>query len=136
MGILVTGGAGYVGSHMVWHLVDAGESVVVHDNLSTGFGWAVSPEAQLVRGDSGDQDLLERLVVEHRIEAIIHFAGSIVVPESVVDPLGYYFNNTVKSRVLIEAAVKSSVRHFIFSSTAAVYGMPPGTTPVGEDASL
>jgi UDP-glucose 4-epimerase len=133
--ILVTGGAGYIGSHMVWHLVDAGERVVVVDNLSTGFSWAVSPEAMLVRGDCGDQELMTRLIDEHEVDAIIHFAGSIVVPESVSDPLGYYLNNTVKSRALIEAAVKRRVRHFIFSSTAAVYGMPD-VAPVAEDADL
>jgi UDP-glucose 4-epimerase len=135
MTILVTGGAGYIGSHMVWHLIDAGERVVVVDNLSTGFSWAVSPEATLVRGDCGDQALMMRLIEEQAVDAIIHFAGSIVVPESVSDPLGYYFNNTVKSRALIEAAVKAGVRHFIFSSTAAVYGMPK-TAPVAEDAEL
>jgi UDP-glucose 4-epimerase len=135
MSILVTGGAGYIGSHMVWQLVDAGERVVVVDNLSTGFSWAVSPEATLVRGDCGDQELMKRLIDEQSVDAIIHFAGSIVVPESVSDPLGYYFNNTVKSRALIEAAVKAGVRHFIFSSTAAVYGMPKAV-PVAEDAEL
>ena len=135
MSILVTGGAGYIGSHMVWHLVDAGERVVVVDNLSTGFSWAVSPEATLVRGDCGDEALMMRLIAEQAVDAIIHFAGSIVVPESVSDPLGYYFNNTVKSRALIEAAVKARVRHFIFSSTAAVYGMPKAA-PVAEDAEL
>jgi UDP-glucose 4-epimerase len=120
---------------MVWHLVDAGERVVVVDNLSTGFSWAVSPEATLVRGDCGDEALMMRLIEEQAVDAIIHFAGSIVVPESVTDPLGYYFNNTVKSRALIEAAVKAGVRHFIFSSTAAVYGMPKAA-PVAEDAEL
>lgn len=135
MSVLVTGGAGYIGSHMVWHLVDAGERVVVVDNLSTGFGWAVSPEATLVRGDCGDQDLMKGLIDTNQVDAIIHFAGSIVVPDSVADPLGYYLNNTVKSRALIEAAVRAGVRHFIFSSTAAVYGMPK-VTPVGEDAEL
>ena len=133
--ILVTGGAGYIGSHMVWHLVDAGEHVVVVDNLSTGFNWAVSPEATLVRGDCGDQDLMKDLIDKNEVDAIIHFAGSVVVPDSVADPLGYYLNNTVKSRALIEAAVKSGVRRFIFSSTAAVYGTPK-VTPVGEDAEL
>ena len=90
--------------------------------------------AKLVRGDCGDQELIGRLIGEHEIEAIIHFAGSVVVPDSVADPLGYYLNNTVKSRALIEAAVKDGVRRFIFSSTAAVYGMPKTMTPVGEDA--
>ena len=122
--VLVTGGAGYIGSHMVWDLVDAGEEVVVLDRLSTGFEWAVAPEAKLVVGDIADQPLVERLIAEHGIREIIHFAGSIVVPESVSDPLGYYLNNTVASRALIESAVRGSVKHFIFSSTAAVYGSP------------
>jgi UDP-glucose 4-epimerase len=135
MSVLVTGGAGYIGSHMVWALIDAGESVVVLDNLKTGFAWAVAPEARFVTGDVGDQRLVERLLEEERIDAIIHFAGSLIVPESVTDPLGYYFNNTVKSRALIESAVKRGVKHFIFSSTAAVYGMA-GTEPVEENAPL
>src|SRR5438552_3340495 len=135
MSILVTGGAGYIGSHMVWHLVDAGERVVVLDNLSTGFGWAVSPEATLVRGDYCDQDLVKALIDEHAVDAIIQFAGSIVVPDSVADPLGYYLNNTVKSRALIEAAVRGGVKRFIFSSTAAVYGTPE-ISPVPEEAPL
>ncbi|WP_294644443.1 UDP-glucose 4-epimerase GalE [uncultured Aureimonas sp.] len=131
MSVLVTGGAGYIGSHMVWDLVDAGESVVVLDRLSTGFEWAVAPEAELVVGDIADMALVERLIAEKDIQEIIHFAGSIVVPESVADPLGYYLNNTVASRALIEAAVKGGVKHFIFSSTAAVYGSPK-TMPVPE----
>ena len=135
MSVLVTGGAGYIGSHMVWQLVDDGEAVVVLDNLSTGFRWAVAPEAKLVDGDVGDEALVLRLIAEEGINAIVHFAGSIVVPESVADPLGYYLNNTVKSRTLIAAAVKGGVRHFIFSSTAAVYGTP-AVTPVAEDAVL
>ncbi|MCR4283167.1 MAG: NAD-dependent epimerase/dehydratase family protein, partial [Bauldia sp.] len=135
MSVLVTGGAGYIGSHMVWQLLDAGEEVVVVDNLSTGFKWAVAPEATFVSGDIGDEALAGRLIAEHRVEAIIHFAGSIVVPESVSDPLGYYLNNTVKARALIAAAVKGGVRAFIFSSTAAVYGTP-AVTPVAENAPL
>jgi UDP-glucose 4-epimerase len=135
MTILVTGGAGYIGSHMVLELLDAGEKVVVLDNLSTGFRWAVPEAATLVVGDVGDQDLVRTLVRKHAISAIIHFAGSIVVPESVADPLGYYNNNTSKSRSLIEVAVATGVKHFIFSSTAAVYGNPK-ETPVSEDADL
>jgi len=135
MPILVTGGAGYIGSHMVYELTAAGERVVVLDNLSTGFEWAIAPAATLVVGDIGDQALVLRLIKEHGIDAIIHFAGSIVVPESVSDPLGYYRNNTVNSRALIECAVKGGVPHFIFSSTAAVYGSPE-VVPVGEDAPL
>jgi UDP-glucose 4-epimerase len=135
MSVLVTGGAGYIGSHMVWQLLDAGEDVVVLDNLVTGFAWAVAPEATFVEGDCGDIDLVGRLIEEHSVDAIIHFAGSVVVPDSVSDPLGYYLNNTVRARALIAAAVKGKVKHFIFSSTAAVYGTP-SVTPVGEGAPL
>lgn len=135
MTVLVTGGAGYIGSHMVLNLLDAGEQVVVIDNLSTGFRWAVPPAATLVVGDAGDADLTRTIMRKHNVSAVIHFAGSIVVPDSVADPLGYYYNNTVNSRALIEAAVASQVKHFIFSSTAAVYGNP-GEEPVAEDAEL
>src|SRR3954454_21335233 len=124
MTVLVTGGAGYIGSHMVLALLDAGEDVVVVDNLSTGFSWVLPQEVPLVVGDMGDQELIAKTIREHRVEAIAHFAAKIVVPESVADPLGYYLNNTVKSRALIEAAVRNGVKHFIFSSTAAVYGEP------------
>jgi UDP-glucose 4-epimerase len=133
MAILVTGGAGYIGSHMVHELVDAGEAVVVLDNLTTGFDWAVANDVPLVVGDTGDQPLVASIIAAHKIEAIIHFAASVVVPESVADPLGYYRNNTANSRALIESAVKGGVRHFIFSSTAAVYGNPE-RMPVAEDA--
>lgn len=135
MTILVTGGAGYIGSHMVHALLDAGERVVVLDNLATGFDWAVPSEATLVVGDTGDQALVSQLIAAHAVDAIIHFAASIVVPESVADPLGYYRNNTANSRSLIECAVKGGVKHFIFSSTAAVYGNPD-RVPVGEDDPL
>lgn len=135
MAVLVTGGAGYIGSHMVWELLDAGEEVVVLDRLSTGFDWAVAPEAKLIVGDVGDSVLVTRLIAEHGIDSIIHFAGSIVVPESVADPLSYYDNNTVATRSLIETAVKTGVKHFIFSSTAAVYGAA-GAEPVSEGAPL
>lgn len=133
MPVLVTGGAGYIGSHMVLALRDAGEQVVVLDNLSTGFRQAVPADVPLVVGDVGDEALVATLITRHGIDAIIHFAGSIVVPESVADPLGYYLNNTVKSRALIAAAVAGRVRNFIFSSTAAVYGNPR-SIPVTEDA--
>jgi len=133
MTVLVTGGAGYIGSHMVYELADAGERVVVLDNLSTGFDWAVAKGVPLVVGETGDQALVARLIREHAVDAIIHFAASIVVPDSVRDPLGYYRNNTMNSRALIECAVKGGVRHFIFSSTAAVYGNP-AEIPVQEDA--
>jgi UDP-glucose 4-epimerase len=132
MTILVTGGAGYIGSHMVYALRDAGERVVVLDNLSTGFDWAVAPGTPLVVGETGDQALVTTIIREQQVDAIIHFAASIVVPDSVRDPLGYYRNNTVNSRALIECAVKGGVRHFIFSSTAAVYGNPT-EIPVREE---
>jgi UDP-glucose 4-epimerase len=135
MGVLVTGGAGFIGSHMVLELLDAGEDVVVLDNLSTGFRWAVPDAAQFVEGDVGDAALLRRLLAGNAIDAIIHFAGSIVVPESIADPLGYYLNNTCKSRSLIASAVEAKVPHFILSSTAAVYGMPK-ENPVAENAVL
>ena len=131
MTVLVTGGAGYIGSHMVQALLDAGESVVVLDNLSTGFDWAVPNSVPLVIGETGDQALTAALIAREGVDAVIHFAASIVVPDSVADPLGYYRNNTVNSRALIETALKGGVRHFIFSSTAAVYGNP-ARIPVGE----
>ena len=135
MTVLVTGGAGYIGSHTVHPLVDAGQSVVVLDNLSTGFAEALPHPLKPTVGDIGDQALVASLIETHRIDAIIHFAGSIVVPDSVRDPLGYYHNNTVNSRALIEAAIRGGVKHMIFSSTAAVYGNP-AQVPVAEDAPL
>jgi UDP-glucose 4-epimerase len=135
MAVLVTGGAGYIGSHMVWELLDAGEDVVVLDRLSTGFEWAVPTEATLVVGDVGDTRLVRSLLERTAIDAIIHFAGSVVVPESVADPLGYYENNVCRTRSLLEAAVRARVPHFIFSSTAAVYGAA-GLVPVRESAPL
>ena len=132
MTVLVTGGAGYIGSHMVHALLDAGERALVLDNLSTGFDWAVPKGVPLVIAESGDQTRVAALIAEHAIDAIIHFAASIVVPDSLRNPLGYYRNNTVNSRALIETAVNSGVRHFIFSSTAAIYGNPD-RVPVRED---
>ena len=131
--VLVTGGAGYIGSHAVLALLDAGWTVVVIDNLSTGFDWAVPEGATLARGDIADQELVGRLIAEHKIGAIMHFAGSIFVPESVENPRKYYENNTAKSRSLIESAVKGGVKHFIFSSTAATYGTPD-EVPIPETA--
>ena len=132
MTVLVTGGAGYIGSHTVHALADAGERVVVLDNLSTGFASALPKRMLPIVGDVGDQTLVGELIDEHKVEAIIHFAGSTIVPVSMKDPLGYYGNNTANSRALIEAAVRGGVRHFIFSSTAAVYGNP-ARVPVAED---
>ena len=135
MTVLVTGGAGYIGSHMAYALADAGEEVVVLDNLSTGFEWAISPQARIVEGDIGNEALLARVMREDKFDAVVHFAGSIVVPESVTDPLGYYLNNTVKTRSLIAAAVAAKIPRFVFSSTAAVYGNP-SVNPVFENAVL
>ncbi len=133
MTILVTGGAGYIGSHMVHELADAGERVVVLDDLSTGFRAALPMTVPLFVGDAGDRDLVSSIIREHDVTAIIHFAGSIVVPDSLRDPLGYYRNNTMNTRSLLEAAVSGGVRNFIFSSTAAVYGNP-AVLPIAENA--
>jgi UDP-glucose 4-epimerase len=135
MSVLVTGGAGYIGGHMTLGLLDAGETVIVLDNLSTGFSWAVPEGAKLVVGDMGDAALVARLIDEHEIDAITHFAAKIVVPDSVVDPLGYYLNNTSNARTLIETAIKGGVKRFIFSSTAAVYGETT-SEPVTEETPL
>jgi UDP-glucose 4-epimerase len=130
--VLVTGGAGYIGSHAVLALKDAGRKVAVIDNLTTGFRFALPEDVPFYQGDIEDQELLAAIFAEQRIGAVMHFAGSIVVPESVEQPLAYYHNNTVKSRALIEAAVTAGVQHFIFSSTAATYGVP-AVSPVTED---
>ncbi|PPD42968.1 MAG: UDP-glucose 4-epimerase GalE [Methylocystis sp.] len=135
MAVLVTGGAGYIGSHTVLELLDAGETPVVLDDLSTGFRWAVPEGVSFVEGDDGDEDLVTETIARHDIDAIIHFAAKIVVPDSVANPLGYYLNNTAKARTLIETAVGCDVKHFIFSSTAAVYG-DPLHQPVTEDETL
>ncbi len=132
MSILVTGGAGYIGSHMVLELLDAGENVVVVDNLSTGFRWAVPQQVPLVVGDFGDQNLVKETIARHNVKEIIHFAAKIVVPESVAKPLLYYSNNTAKAGALLEVATECGVERFIFSSTAAVYG-DPLQNPVTED---
>jgi len=133
MTVLVTGGAGYIGSHFVYMLAEAGESVVVIDNLSTGFANFVPGGVPLITGDAGDEDLVESTINDYRVESIVHFAGSVVVPDSMRDPLGYYRNNTMTTRSLLNAAVKSGVGRFIFSSTAAVYGNPDHV-PVPETA--
>ncbi len=128
--VMVTGGAGYIGSHAVLALLDAGYEVVVIDNLVTGFDWAVDGRAAFVRiavEDPGVRDVIR----EHDVKAIMHFAGSVVVPESVSDPLKYYRNNTAATRTLIESAVAEGVPHFIFSSTAATYGTPE-RVPIAE----
>ncbi|MCL2384504.1 MAG: UDP-glucose 4-epimerase GalE [Alphaproteobacteria bacterium] len=133
MAVLVTGGAGYIGSHMVLALLDSGEKVVVLDDLSTGFRSAVFPPAELIVGDFGDTALVDTIFGEHQIDAVAHFAAKIVVPESVTDPLGYYLNNTAKARNLLECLVRHKIKHFIFSSTAAVYGEPE-VNPIFETA--
>ena len=130
--VLVTGGAGYIGSHAVLALLDAGWPVVVIDNLVTGFAWAVDPRATLINANIEDDAVVRAAMRDHHVVAVMHFAGSVVVPESVSDPLKYYRNNTVASRALIESAVICCVPHFIFSSTAATYGIPE-IVPVRED---
>ena len=131
--VLVTGGAGYIGSHAVLALLDAGHAPVVLDDLSTGRREAVPDGIELIVGDVGDAGMLARVLGARRYDTIMHFAGSVVVPESVADPLKYYRNNTAASRTLIEAAVEAHVPRFVFSSTAAVYGIP-ARIPVDEDA--
>jgi UDP-glucose 4-epimerase len=121
MTVLVTGGAGYIGSHTVYALLDRGDSVVVLDNLTTGRRSQVGERAVFVEGDVADTALVKKIVADHKVDAVIHFAGSIVVPDSVADPLSYYENNVVRTRALIQALVEAQVRHFIFSSTATVY---------------
>jgi UDP-glucose 4-epimerase len=133
MTVLVTGGAGYIGSHMVLALAEAGESVVVIDNLSTGFSAHLPDGVPLFIGDAADENLVESVIAAHGVESIIHFAGSVVVPDSMRDPLAYYRNNTMTTRSLLNAAVKCGVNRFIFSSTAAVYGNPD-QVPVPETA--
>ena len=132
LNVLVTGGAGYIGSHAVLALIEAGHAPVVIDNLVTGFRWAIADKAAFYEGDISDNALIQKIISDCDIDAIMHFAGSVVVPESVENPLKYYNNNTAKSRSLIESAVTGGVRHMIFSSTAATYGIPE-SSPVRED---
>ncbi|MGY3034753.1 UDP-glucose 4-epimerase [Bradyrhizobium sp. USDA 4354] len=133
MTVLVTGGAGYIGSHTVLALAEAGEDVVVIDDLSTGFSAYLPEGVPLFIGDAGDENLLEGVIAQHDVESIIHFAGSVVVPDSMRDPLGYYRNNFMTARNLLNVAVKRGIGRFIFSSTAAVYGNPD-QVPVPEHA--
>jgi UDP-glucose 4-epimerase len=133
MTVLVTGGAGYIGSHMVHALTDSGESVVVLDNLSTGFRFLIPGPTPFVAGSTGDRELVAKAIERHRVDAIIHFAASIVVPDSLADPLGYYNNNTMNTCALLQSAAAAGVKYVIFSSTAAVYGNP-AQVPVREDA--
>ncbi len=131
--VLVTGGAGYIGSHAVLALKDAGRPVAVVDTLATGFRWAVPDDVPFYEGDVADSALIDRIAAEQGVSAIMHFAGSLLVPESTRKPLDYYRNNVVASRSLIESAIRNGIAHFIFSSTAAVYGTPE-VVPVAEDA--
>jgi UDP-glucose 4-epimerase len=130
--VLVTGGAGYIGSHAVLALLDAGHTPVVIDNLVTGFRWAVPEGVAFYEGDIADSELVARIIKNEGIVAVMHFAGSVVVPESVENPLKYYHNNTAKTRVLIDSIISNGVKHMIFSSTAATYGIPE-SSPVRED---
>ena len=130
--ILVTGGAGYIGSHVVRQLGEAGESVVVLDNLYSGFADSVL-HGEFIEGDCGDVDLLNEIFARYRFDSVLHFAAHTVVPESVSNPLKYYGNNTCKTRNLLQACADHDVSHFVFSSTAAVYGIPDRDTPIDED---
>lgn len=136
MTALITGGAGYIGSHMMWAMLDAGETPVVVDRLSTGFRWTIPPEVPFYEADIADKSRITEIIKKHDIDSIIHFAGSISVPESIEDPLSYYKNNTVNSQGLIETAIKNGIENFVFSSTAAVYGTPDTEEPVHEDMPL
>ena len=131
--VLVTGGAGYIGSHTTLQLVEAGYGVVVLDNLYSGHRWAVDSRAMFIEGDISDQALVEQILRQHRIDAVVHFAGHIVVPESVEKPLKYYRNNVAGSLNLIQCCVAAGIQRFVFSSSAAVYGMP-GISPISEEA--
>lgn len=129
--VMVTGGAGYIGSHAVLALLDAGWDVVVVDNLVTGFKWAVPEGASFVEGDVANVSLIANVVAQHNVGAILHFAGSLLVEESTTNPLKYFTNNTAATAMLVDVAVRSGVRHLVFSSTAAVYGSPT-VSPISE----
>jgi len=135
MSVLVTGGAGYIGAHMLLALQDAGGKFVALDDLSTGAAWLAPPGAPLIIGDAGDRDAVEALIKEHGIREVIHFAGSILVPESIRRPLDYYANNTAKTLTLLQACAACGVERFIFSSTASVYGTPE-RVPISEQAPI
>ncbi len=135
MTVLVTGGAGYIGGHMVLGLLDAGEQPVVIDDMSNGVPWAIPQGVPFVRGDSGDYETVARVIATHKVDAVIHFAARLIIPQFYDDPLEYYRSNTVKSCTLLSAVQNLGIRHFIFSSTAAVYGNPP-VNPVPETAPL
>jgi len=135
MTVLVTGGAGYIGGHMVLGLLDAGEVPIVVDDMSNGVPWAVPPEVHFIWGDSGDYETVARVIETHKVDTVIHFAGRLITPQFYDDPLEYYLANTAKSRTLLSAVQKLGIKHFIFSSTAAVYGNP-ATNPVPETAPL
>lgn len=133
--VLVTGGAGYIGSHAVIELIDQNFNVVILDNLSTGFKQLIHPKAIFINGDIGDNKILEKVFTQHKIDCVMNFAGSIVVPESVENPLKYYRNNTINTITLIEKCIEHKVNKFIFSSTAAVYGIPENN-PVNEETNV
>ena len=133
MATLITGGAGYIGSHMAYALLDSGAEAVVVDDLSAGFEWLVPRQMQLIKGNFSDTALMADIFTRHRIDSIVHFAASVSVPESFEDPLYYYRNNTIRAHALIACAIKHGIRHFIFSSTSAVYGSG-APTPTSEDA--
>lgn len=136
MPIMITGGAGYIGSHMMWALLDRGETPVIVDRLSSGFRWAIPPEVPFYQVDIADRETIAKIIKEQKIDAIVHFAGSISVPESIANPLSYYKNNTINSQGLIQTALECDVEAMVFSSTAAVYGTPTSTKPVKEDIAL
>ena len=134
MTILVTGGAGYIGSHMILALVDRGCAPLVVDDLSTGFAWAVPDKATMIIADAGDEETMTALMREHKVKTLMHFAAKVIVAESIIDPLGYYMANTVNTRNIISSCVRAGVKNVILSSTAAVYGNPVSVAPIHESA--